>query len=388
MNHAIKLCLIIFFLWPLTGLHAQKQCVIEGNLGAVSKYVSKVFLQYAEMVSFARHTDSAEVKNGRYSFTIPFEEPGAAFILVRLNKTALATEGFPMPDEDSRVLQLFLDEGTISVISNSFPLGNSVVKGSVTGEQVKQFNESVAPLNDQLRSLQTQLKTALQNDEEQKTGSIQLQLNEMYKKIFESYRKIINAPGNRIGAYILFQVKQTARNAPAETAAAFYDHLDPAIKKTSYGMEFKKIIDFAEGIDAPGFTRISNLGDTIQLAGFRGKYVLIDFWGSWCKPCREENPFMVSLYQKYKSHSLEFIGIAKDGDDEAGKKIWLDAIQQDGLPWINVLYKGYDIMPLDAVYHVSSYPSNFLVDPKGKIIAKNIRGVVLEKKLAELLGTK
>jgi hypothetical protein len=145
MNHAIKLCLFILLVSQSTGTHAQKQCIIEGDLGVISKYVSKVFLQYADMVSFTRHTDSTEIKNGRYSFTIPFEEPGAAFILLRLNKTALAADGIAVPGEEERVLQVFLDEAAITVVSNSFPFDNSIIKGSIAGEQVKQFNKSVAP---------------------------------------------------------------------------------------------------------------------------------------------------------------------------------------------------------------------------------------------------
>ena len=386
MNHAKKMCLFIFFLSLSIIIHAQKQCVIEGDLGSISKYVSKVFLQYADIVSFIRHTDSAEVKNGKYSFTVPFEEPGAVFLLLRLNKTAFANDGLLLPEEENRVLDLFIDEGKIMIASDRFPFASSKVVGSIAEEQARELNKSYNPLHLRLQEFLFEVKKGLEKNDDRAETLMRGQIEYTYEDLFSLYKKTINAPGSRIGAYTLSLAKQTIKYAPAMLVNRFYDQLNTGIKQTSYGIEFKKLVDFTEGIDAPGFTRVSNLGDTIQLAKFKGKYVLIDFWGSWCKPCREENPFMVNLYNKYKSSLLEFIGIAKDGDDEAGKKLWLDAIQKDSLPWINVLYKGNDIMPLDAVYHVSSYPSNFLVDPKGKIIAKNIRGVALEKKFAELFG--
>ena len=155
----------------------------------------------------------------------------------------------------------------------------------------------------------------------------------------------------------------------------------------------KDFADFVPGIDAPMFARTNAEGKMVNLRDYGGKYVLLDFWGSWCKPCREKHPGLIEIYNRYKGKSFEIIGVAKDGDagdgvtKEAAVKKWIDAIKADELPWVNVLYKADDVsqQPLDEVYRVISYPSNYLVDPQGKIIAINLSEKELDNKLAEIL---
>lgn len=125
-------------------------------------------------------------------------------------------------------------------------------------------------------------------------------------------------------------------------------------------------------------------GDTIQLKNLLGKYVLLDFWASWCQPCRMENPNVVRIYEKYHFQGLEIFSVSLDDKKER----WINAIKQDDLSWEN---HGCDFGGWQSVvattYKVSSIPATFLLDKKGKIIAKNLRGEALEQKLAELFAT-
>lgn len=138
----------------------------------------------------------------------------------------------------------------------------------------------------------------------------------------------------------------------------------------------------SEGVEAQDFTQPDVDGKPVKLSDYRGKYVLIDFWASWCAPCRRENPNLVRSYAKYQKKGFEILGVSMD--KAADKSKWLKAIQDDGLTWRQVGdLKGWE-NEAGAMYDVKAIPMNFLVDPNGKIIAKYLRGEELDKKLAEI----
>lgn len=141
------------------------------------------------------------------------------------------------------------------------------------------------------------------------------------------------------------------------------------------------MLKVAVGTVAPDFTVKTPDDQPISLADFKGKYVLVDFWASWCGPCRQENPNVVKAYNKYKGKNFEIFGVSLDQNKEA----WVDAIKKDGLPWKHGSDLGYWNSAPAKLYNVQSIPYNFLIDPSGRIMAKNLRGEDLEKKLEEVL---
>jgi peroxiredoxin len=147
-------------------------------------------------------------------------------------------------------------------------------------------------------------------------------------------------------------------------------------------LQMDEMIATAVGRQAPDFTLPTPDGDMLSLSSLRGKYVLIDFWAAWCKPCRYENPNVVRMYAKFKSDKFEILGVSLDRTREA----WLKAIEDDGLKWLHVSDLKYFSSEAAALYKVNAIPATFLVDPDGKIIAKNLRGPALENKLIELFG--
>jgi peroxiredoxin len=137
----------------------------------------------------------------------------------------------------------------------------------------------------------------------------------------------------------------------------------------------------AIGKQAPNFTLHDRSGKSVSLSSLKGKYVLIDFWASWCGPCRSESPNMVKLYQKFKDKNFEILGVSLDGSEDA----WNGAIEKDGLTWLHVS----DLMqwnsPVVSMYGIEGIPATVIVDPSGVIVAKNLRGEELMAKLDELL---
>ena len=136
---------------------------------------------------------------------------------------------------------------------------------------------------------------------------------------------------------------------------------------------------------APEFTLADTAGTNVALSSFKGKYVLLDFWASWCRPCRIENPNVVRVYKKYHDKGLNIISVSLD---KAGQRErWLQAIEKDEMDWYHVSNLQFWQDPIARMYNVRAIPATFLLDADGKIIAKNLRGQALENKIASLLGS-
>jgi peroxiredoxin len=134
---------------------------------------------------------------------------------------------------------------------------------------------------------------------------------------------------------------------------------------------------------APDFTQNDTLGNPVSLSSFRGKFLLIDFWASWCGPCRQENPNVVAAFKKYNNKGFDILGVSLD--QPTGKEKWLKAIHDDNLTWTQVSDLKFWGNAVAAQYGIQAIPQNFLLDPNGKIIGKNLRGEALNKKLEEII---
>lgn len=281
---------------------------------------------------------------------------------------------------DARYFNLYLDNEHSEIALDK----NTNSLKVVTGELLKDFDQLVktfgAEFEELTRLSQMRQQYAASNQPvdsiDRRYGYVTAQVNQ---KIPGFITKNAASP---VTAYLLYTTRpvmsldQLQRNVGLLTGKAATDIRTEELKQYIADETF-----LAKGKDAPEFTQADTLGKPLALSSFRGKYVLVDFWASWCGPCRMENPNVVKAYNDYKDKNFTVLGISLDQD----KTKWMQAIRTDGLVWQHVSdLKGW-ANAVAQQYKIQQIPQNVLIGPDGKIIAKNLRGGVLDAYLKDLL---
>lgn len=348
--------LIPLLLFPLATV-AQKNYVVSGKIPGLTA-PAMAYLDFGES------KDSVQIKNGKFEFKGTVDEPKQVVVAVK---------------RDYKVF--WLENSKISLVTKD-SLKNAVVKGSSTDKEYEALDATIKPNTNKILKLMREADTKPSAERRKEiSDSIQYYVKRI-KAIRTEYAQ--SHPNTYIG---LFTYNQHVLDAYVDIAAVgpVFDKFSAELKASPLGQRTVEKIEAAKrrstGAKATDFTQNDLNDHPFTLSSLRGKYVLVDFWASWCKPCRAENPNVVKAYNELKGKNFEIVGVSLD----QGKAVWEEAVKKDGLPWIHVSdLKGWKNAVAEQ-YGISSVPQNLLINPEGVIIAKNLRGEELAEKLKALI---
>ena len=351
----------------VTTANKTKGLVISGNLAGIAD-TAAISLLTADGNGFVL----AKTKPVKGKFIVSVQLPATSIYLLSVSGIAAT-------------IPLFIGNEKLAVTGNITNPSEITYTGSATQNDFMLYSATMQPLLEQSNTL----------NQYASTNGVTDSLRQVYEgvraQIINKADQFLNQkPASLVSPLVLLVIQRFAPSA--DYIEQQYNKFTTAVKKSVYGMALGDGIAAAKqqqgggnaavGSVAADFSQTDTAGAVVNLSSFKGKYVLVDFWASWCRPCRQENPNVVNTFNRFKDKNFTVLGVSLD----RAKEPWLQAIKDDNLSWTHVSDLKFWSNAVAVQYGISSIPQNLLIGPDGKIVAKNLRGADLENTLCKILG--
>lgn len=358
----MKKILLSLLLLPALAFAQSKGFVLTGSVAGLAEGAEVKLMTTQNSNVVAQGT----IKGGSFTLKGEVQEPTLFWIVL----------GKEQPQ------YIYVENGTMKISGSQKDIKNLKIEGSKSQKDFEVFSNVFNPLVGELNGTAAQIQKATNEKKREELVRRYDSVNKVISSQIDSY--IAARKSSYVSPFVLFVTAQLSEDIALIERR--YQMLDSAVRTSGIGKSLAEYIAYNKvgsiGSDAMEFVQNDVSGNPVSLSSFKGKYVLIDFWASWCKPCRLENPNVVKAYEQFKNKNFTVLGVSLDQE----KDPWVKAIEKDKLNWTQVSDLQFWNNAAAQLYRVQSIPQNFLIGPDGKILAKDLRGADLTTKLCELLG--